>query len=175
MKKILVLLLLAAIVAPAFADDALVLPKGVLRTTIAPSYASIGKGFDKDGNREDLKDLSGGTIDSLSIWTLSGALEYGITDELNIAAQWGPGWQFGGSVTAADGVPEPNKSVIENAKPTGLNDLFIGAKGQILGPNGYVPNEMMRFAAAAGFIVPLSVYDPDDAAKNQAAGDEYQQ
>ncbi|MFP4330002.1 MAG: hypothetical protein ACLFP6_04720 [Spirochaetaceae bacterium] len=174
MKKTIALLLVAAFVAPVFADDALVLPKGVLRTTIAPSYGSVTQGFDKDGNREDLVDLSGGFIDSFTIWTLSAALEYGITDEINIAAQWAPGWQFAGSVAAGEDVPEPNATTLENGQPTGLNDLFLGAKAQILGPSGFVPNESMRFAAAAGFIVPLSVYDADEVAENQAAGDEYQ-
>jgi hypothetical protein len=161
MKKILVLLLLAAMIAPAFADDAKVLPKGVLRTTLAPSLALTSKQFDDGGSREDITG-----VDKITVWTLSAALEYGITDAVNIAAQWGPGWQFAGTIDTPAGESK--------AKPTGLNDLFLGAKAQILGPNGFVANDMHRLAAAAGLIVPLSVYDAEEVVDNAAAGDEYQ-
>ena len=171
MKKVLVLLLLAAIVAPAFADDALVLPKGVLRTTLAPYYAFANQSFDKDGEKVD---IGGGAVDSVNVWGLGAAFEYGLTDAVNIAIQWFPGWNFAGSYTAGDGLPPASATFIENQKPTGLDDFFIGSKVQILGPNGFVPNDMHRFAAAAGFQVPLSVYDAEEVFDNQVAGDEFQ-
>ena len=171
MKRIIVLLLLAAIVAPAFADDALVLPKGVLRTRIAPSVSFGSQEFDKDGEKQD---IGGGAVDSFSAWNLAAALEYGVTDEINVALQWAPGWNMAASTNASSDLPDPNQEAIENAKNTGLYDLFVGAKAQILGSQGFVPNETMRLAGALGFIVPLSVYDPDEAGENAAEGKEYQ-
>lgn len=54
MKKLLILVVLAVFVLPVFADDALVLPKGVLRISIAPSYGFANKTWDKEGEAQDI-------------------------------------------------------------------------------------------------------------------------
>jgi hypothetical protein len=183
MKKALILLLLVAMVAPVFADDALILPNRIIRFRTIPSLAMTSQAFDKDGEKQDLTQATQAgvaTIDSINVYALSFALEVGVTDQINVAAQWTPGWQFGSAVsaTAPAGLPAAvgNQVVegIEKAQFTGLNDLFVGAKIQILGASGFVPNESMRLAASVGAKVPLSVYDPDEAGREAAAGNEFQ-
>jgi hypothetical protein len=200
MKKALVLLLLVAMVAPVFADDALILPNRIIRFRTIPSLAMTSQQFDNDGEKQDLTEsielgalgFQTFTIDSVNVWALSFALEVGVTEQINVAAQWTPGWQFASSssvtgpglTSAAFGGAVPQATLdaaeaqgiegIENAKQTGLNDLFVGAKIQILGGSGFVPNESMRLAASVGAKVPLSVYDPDEAAEDRAAGNEFQ-
>lgn len=189
MKRTLIVLLLLAIVMPLFADDALILPNRVIRFRTIPSLSLTSAAFDTDGKRDDLVtpiDLSGFGLGiqnfetSANVWALSFALEIGVTDNINIAAQWTPGWQFASTTTAdapsavPGAIADPTVESIENAQQTGLDDLFVGAKAQILGEDGFVPNENMRFALALGGIIPLSIYDADEAAEAQADGDEYQ-
>jgi len=166
MKKALIILLLAGMIAPVFADDALVLPKGVMRFRTIPALSLTSQQFDNDGERQDLES---GNVDSSQVWALNFALEFGITEQINIAAQWTPGWQFASTTSASGDLPDAQAKVIENAQQTGLNDLFVGAKAQILGPDGYVPNDDMRFAVSLGALVPLSVYDAQEAADNYNA------
>lgn len=165
MKKALILLLLAGMIVPVFADDALVLPQGVMRFRTIPALSLTSQQFDNDGEKQDLS----GNVDTAQVWALNFALEFGVTEQINLAAQWTPGWQFASTVSASGDVPSAQADIIENAQQTGLNDLFVGAKAQIIGPNGYVPNENMRFAASVGALVPLSVYDAQEAADNYNA------
>ena len=82
MKKIILVLVLLALVMPAFADEATVLPAGVLRTYIVPVYSFATQQYDNDGEAVDLAfDLSGlgaGTlnVDKVSLFNLGGAIEY---------------------------------------------------------------------------------------------------
>ncbi|WP_319476017.1 hypothetical protein [Marispirochaeta aestuarii] len=163
MKKLALLLLALAIVIPAFADDAKVLPAGVLRTTISAAYNMFDESYDEDGDKVDA--ATGKT----SIFNLGGALEYGATDQITIALQWAPGYNVYSSIDDAPG-PVPN----EDGDLNGPLDLFIGAKAQFLGPNGFVPNDQMRFAAAAGVLVPLKSTDWEESAENYlVANDDY--
>ena len=169
MKKLVVVLLLLGFITPLFADDALMIPQNVIRFRVIPSATFSSQEFNDDGDRVDYEaapDVK--AFDSLHIYSLSFALEYGVTDWVTAALQWTPGWQF------ASSLQEPlDNPAIENQKFTGLNDLFIGAKAQIVGPNAPVPNEQHRFAFALGAIAPLSTYDAEDEAENAAGGDEY--
>ncbi|MFP4426981.1 MAG: hypothetical protein ACLFPP_11035 [Spirochaetaceae bacterium] len=171
MKKILVLLLLAAIVAPAFADDAIMLPQSVWRVRLIPSATFQSQIFDEDGNREALEDSY--YWKSAQIYNLSFALEYGVNDWITAAAQWTPGWRFASSFGDAS---DPTAPLGDNDKvsSTGLNDLFLGAKFQIVGEQAPVPNDMHRFAAATGMKLPLSTYDAEAEAEAYLDGDEYQ-
>jgi len=81
MKKLLLVLVMLALVLPAFADDAKVLPKGVLRTYLAPSYTTITEVYDADGEAQDTTETK--------LLNLGAALEYGITDWVNLGLQWG--------------------------------------------------------------------------------------
>lgn len=206
MKRLVIVLLLAALVAPVFADDALLIPGRVIRFRTIPSFSFITQTFDKDGERQDITqnaDLSSlglgdatFGIDSIQVWTLSFALEVGLTDQITVAAQWTPGWSFASAINAssneapelttavglsaitqaqADGIQAQTIERIENAQATGLDDLFLGAKILILGPNGFVPNDRMRFATSVGGVIPLSIYDVDEADADQTANNEYQQ
>lgn len=191
MKKILILLLLAAIVAPVFADDALMLPQSVWRVRLIPSVTLNNQAFDDDG---DLVDI--GAYDSAAIYNLSFALEYGVNSWITAAMQWTPGWRFASSfdgtsdqvnqllqagVNANPLLSDPQKAGIiaglpENDKlsSTGLNDLFVGAKVQIVGEEAPVVNARHRFALATGAILPLSTYDADEETENYLNDKDYQ-
>lgn len=161
MKKAMVLVLLVALVAPIFADDAITLPARVIRARLIPSWTTIGASFDSDGEKNDLAANT-----SISLFTLSAALEVGVNDWLTAALQWTPGWHFSSSVSS-------DVAAAEKQLFTGVNDLFVGAKAQILGDQGIVPHDMFRFAAAAGALVPLSQYDAADELANMMAGDDF--
>jgi len=157
-KKIVVALVLAVLVLPVFADDALMLPKGVIRTRIVPSYAFANKGFDADGESVDLAETA-------QFFNLGAAVEYGATDWLTAALQWAPGY----NVWSDPGLPAP----FDKATANGAFDLFAGAKILILGDTGFVPNETMRFAAALGVKIPMPGADFDKELDNMIAGDPF--
>lgn len=158
MKKALLVLLLAALVLPAFADDALVMPKGVLRITVAPNYGFGNTQWDKDGEKSDISD------DGISFFNLGLAFEYGINDWVTAAVQWAPGW----NITSSYG-----SDALEDAKLGSFFDVFIGAKFQILGPKAPVQSSNQRFAAALGVKVPMPAADMKDELDNLFAGDEF--
>lgn len=160
MKKLLIVLLLAAIVAPVFADDAATLPAGVMRTRIIPSLSIVNEWFDSSGSRQSSDGIGPdgalGSVSSAQIYNLSGAIEYGITDWLTAGVQWTPGWTFN---TDIDYAPASPPFTNENLVSTGINDLFVGFKAQVLGPNGLAPNQQVRIAITPGVKIPLSQYD----------------
>jgi hypothetical protein len=156
MKKAIVLVLLAAFVVPAFADDAITLPEGVMRTRVIPSVTFINSAFDDDGERDDLDD-------GITLYNLSAAIEYGITDWLTAGLQWTPGWQFASDFEANDDI-----------KVTGVYDLFVGAKVQVVGDRGLVPDPTIRFAVTPGVKIPLSQYDAEAESENAFEEKEFQ-
>lgn len=162
MKKFLVLLLVLAALAPAFADDAKVLPKGVFRLSFVFASNTFDQKFGTDG---ELADSVYGEVSALTVGT---AVEFGVTDQITAAVQWTPAWIFSTSFDTVPAVPNP-----QNAKATGLADLFVGAKIQVIGANGFIENEKLRVAFAPGALIPLD--DPDFTAELTKAlnGDEY--
>lgn len=147
MKKIVIVLLLAAVAAPMFAADAAVLPQGVGRLYLVPGYSFWSDQFDDDGEREDA------ALGDSTTFNLAAALEYGITPWISAGLRYIPGY-----VIASD------FSDNEDVDATGSSSLDIGAKLQIIGPNAPVPNETMRLTFLPGLIVPLDPYDSEDAA-----------
>ncbi|MHA7880608.1 MAG: hypothetical protein ACX931_12500 [Saccharospirillum sp.] len=158
LKKAIALPLLAGLAIPALADDAKVLPEGVLRTTLAPSLTSFDEKFDGDGERED-------TVET-SITTLSLALEYGINDWITGGLQWAPGFRVAGEV-------KDHPLYDDRLDITGANDLFAGAKFQLLGTSGLSQSDTMRFAITPGIKVPLSSYDAQEEGTNAATGEDF--
>ncbi len=152
MRKLLVLTLAVAIGAIAFADDALVMPKGVLRIYFAPSYGFIKESFDDSGDRQDL-------TEEIALFNVGAALEYGMTDQITVAAQWVPGYTMWSKF-------DPEPAPFGEAKVNGPFDLFVGAKFQILGPKAFVPNQKMRPAAAPGVLIPMPGAKKSDESKN---------
>ncbi len=157
MKKALLILLMSAIAFAAFADDAKVMPAGVIRTYVVPTYAFGSQSFDADGEKVD--DAQG----TSSFFNLGGAVEFGATDWISAAVQWGPGYNLYSDI-------ENN----ENAKAIGAFELFTGAKIQILGDQGLVKNDKFRFAVAPGIMIPMSFgYDPEEELTNMGLGQEF--
>ncbi|HOX12127.1 MAG TPA: hypothetical protein P5313_11150 [Spirochaetia bacterium] len=161
MKKFLVLLLVLAALAPAFADDAKVLPKGVFRLSFVFARNAYDERYDANGDIS-----STGEVSALAIGT---ALEFGVTDQVTAAVQWTPAYAFNTSIESV--APLPFDPTLANAD--GLADLFVGAKFLIMGAQGFVPNDTFRIAFAPGVLIPLD--NPDWAAEVAAAigGNEY--
>jgi hypothetical protein len=143
MKKILILLLLCAFVVPVFADDALVLPKGVMRFYIVPAFSMANDEFDENGDKiGEVED-----IESIKLMTVGAAVEYGVTDWISVAVQWTPGWSVWSELEEG--------TLFEKGKLTGPFDIFAGAKVQLIGPKAPVANDTMRFCLAPGVKIPL--------------------
>ncbi len=154
MKKALILVLLIAMVAPIFADDALVMPAGVIRVYATGAYATINKAYDSDSKAQD--------TNKVTIGNIGAAAEFGINDWITAAAQWAPGYNVSSSIDKA-----PKATLADSA------DVFLGAKVQIIGPKAPVQNDMMRFAVAAGIKVPTSKPDWKTEFTNQQAGKDF--
>ncbi len=147
MKRVLVLLLLLLVSSGLFADDALVLPRGVLRTYITGAYAFFNKEYDDTATRVDPTGF-----DSLSALNLGGAVEFGVIDWISAAVQWAPGWTVWSATE--NGTPPYDKLLVN-----GPYNVFAGAKIQIIGPKAPVANEKIRLAAAAGVKIPANKPD----------------
>lgn len=164
MRKVLTLLLVLTILAPAFADDAKVLPKGVFRTYFVFASDSSDEAYDPDGEKQDSAEMS-----SLSLGV---AVEYGVTDQISAAVQWTPAYIFNSKID-----PSPLSGapffLPGDVNFDGLADLFVGAKAQILGPDGFVPNEALRFALALGVMIPLDNPDWDEETTAALGGEDY--
>ena len=167
MKKILILLLLLAVGLLAFADDALVLPKGVLRTYVTGAYGFVKSAFDPDGNKVDAADVLPAPIyQGYKLFNLGGALEYGVTDWMSAAVQWAPGWNVWSEFD------DPLAPILDdNARANGPFDIFAGAKIQVLGEKGLVTNDTIRVAFAPGVKIGIPYPDWQKQADNKVAGD----
>lgn len=171
MKKISIIVmgLLVLNLGAAFADDAKVLPGGVLRITTAPAYVFTTGGYDLDGKYTAAEAGEG----KVSLFNLGFALEYGVNDFVTAALQWAPG------VTLASSLDMENPFIINAPSETsesefnvnGLMDLFLGAKIQIVGSKAPVMSELFRFAVAPGVKIPLPGVDFDAQAENISSGD----
>jgi len=164
MRKLFVFLLLAAVSIPIFADDALVLPAGVLRLYVVPAYAWADKQFDTGGKAQDIS-LGPGVTAKVSLFNLGFAAEYGVTDWMTAALQWTPGWYVWSDLATTP-------SLGQNFNVNGVDDLFAGAKIQIIGEKGLVENKQFRLAVAPGVKIPLPDVDWEQQQKNFLAGDD---
>jgi hypothetical protein len=154
MRKILISVLLLALATAVFADDALVLPKGVLRVYLTGAYATFNQAFDVDGEKADPVGY-----DALSAINLGGAIEFGVIDWISAAVQWAPGWNVWSS-TDNGAIVFPGLDYA-NLTANGPYNIFAGAKVQIIGPDAPVKNERIRLAAATGVKIPVNSADPD--------------
>ena len=160
MKKLLLVLVMLALVLPAFADDAKVLPKGVLRTYIAPSVSFASQSFDADGEKQDIAAAEGGKQTFVNI---GAAFEYGVNDWISAAIQWGPGYNVYSDFEDA-----------EDMSANGPFEAFVGAKVQVMGEMAPAKSDKFRVAFAPGVMIPMAFgYDADEEAANAGAGDEY--
>ncbi|TVR68216.1 MAG: hypothetical protein EA427_10995, partial [Spirochaetaceae bacterium] len=159
MKKAIVLVLLAAFVVPAFADDALTLPQSVFRTRVVPAYLFSSSAF------EDDFETGPSSANDVSAFLLGFALEYGVNDWITAGLQWAPGVALSSDIET----PFPGDATINP-----LFDLFVGAKVQILGPNAPVQNDSIRLAVSPGVKIPFtSGADWEDEAADLEAGKDF--
>ena len=155
MKKILISVLLASLTFAAFADDAKVLPSGVMRATFANILINTDSEYDSDGEKQD-------SSSEMMFDNFGAALEFGVTDTISAAVQWAPGTMLYGKMTndtLGPGISLLTSGVITTASDEdvvfkGLADLFVGAKIQLYNDNN------IRFALAPGLKIPLDSYDP---------------
>ena len=153
MKKLVVGMLLLALAAAVFADDALVLPKGVLRTYFTGAYAFFSEEWDGTGEK-----VATTGYDMLSAINLGGAIEFGVIDWISAAVQWAPGWNVWSATENGSPIP-PAGFDGANLLANGPYNVFAGAKIQIIGPSAPVANETIRLAAAAGVKIPVNAPD----------------
>ena len=91
MKKLVFMLMALAVLAPGFADDAKVLPKGVFRLSFVFARNAFDESYDASG---DLVPSAYGEVEALTVGT---AVEFGVTDQITAAIQWTPAWVFSSS------------------------------------------------------------------------------
>lgn len=156
MKKFLVLLLLVAMVAPIFADDAKVLPARIGRLYIVPAYSMWSQGFDADGEKQD------NSYGDASAFNVAAALEYGITDIISFGLKYVPGYVI--STNFADS---------DTLDGTGTSGADVGFKIQLMGPNAPMQSDTMRFAVVPGVNIPFAKYDAEAEATAMNAGDSF--
>jgi hypothetical protein len=161
MKRALVLLLLLLVAAGLFADDALVLPKGVLRTYITGAFAFATSAWDENADTQDLA----ATDASYRVVNLGAAVEFGVTDWLSAAVQWAPGWNVWSDLYQQTTAP------MDKATVNGPYDIFAGAKIQIIGEKAPVAMEKIRLAVAPGVKIPLPAPDWQKQTDKATAGD----
>ncbi len=154
MKKILISVLLASLTFAAFADDAKVLPSGVMRLTLANLILTADQAYDDDGEAQDSTEYF---FDNFGA-----AVEFGITDKISAAVQWVPGVMLADDYTN-DALAALNDQLIF----TGISDFFVGAKIQVL------KTDDMRFAFAPGVIIPADSLDGLEEGRNALAGDDF--
>lgn len=155
MKKLVAILLIAAFAIPAFADDAVTLPKGVLRIYQTTAYASGDQEFDADGDKVD------GT--ELKALNLGAAIEYGVTDWISAGIQWAPGINVWSTYDFT--------SIPGDWTVNGISDIKVGAKVQIIGEKAPVQVQNIRLSVTPGVKIPLPGTDWEKQAENLAAGD----
>ncbi len=158
MKKTAILILLVCIALPIFADDAMVLPAGVIRVSLVPNYGFVNGAYDNNGSYTAYP--SGGG--KVTAWDGGAAVEYGVTDWITAAVQWTPGWNFSSTYDTAIGTSSVNVN--------GLYALFIGAKMQFVGEKAPVTSESIRLCAALGVKAPLGGPNFQDQAANAGNG-----
>jgi len=165
MKKLFAVLLLVALALPVFANDATVLPAGVLRARVIPTYAFGDKKFDSNGDSQDLG------MD-VSIINLGAAVEYGINDWMTAGVQWAPGWNLWSKFD-----PDPLGAYAKAFNPAsdvttnlnGLSDIKVGLAIQIVGAKAPLASDMFRFVATPAVIIPLPGADGAEQAADLAA------
>ncbi len=155
MRKLIAVLTVLALGSLVIADDAVVLPKGVFRARLIPSYSMMSESFDKDGEKVDAGMEA-------KIMVLSGAFELGIVDQVTFGIKWAPGYYIWSDISLSD-----------KAKLSGPGDLEIGAKAQILGDQGFAKSDALRFALTAGVIIPLDKFDSAEEFTNMMGGKDF--
>lgn len=158
MKKTLIILLMFVLAVSLFAEDAKVLPKGVIRAYVVPSYIFGSEMFDGNGDKvaNAIQDIPTGDY---AFFNFGAAVEYGLTDWVTVAAQWAPGSNLYSDF--AD---------YAQAAGEGAFELFTGAKLQFIGEKGLSQSDTIRFAVAPGIMIPMAFsYDPEAEADNFAA------
>lgn len=163
MKKVLVTLLLIAATGTLVADDALVLPTGMWRFYIVPTYTTISGSYDADGKYQEKVDEG----DAYTVFNLGLALEYGINPWLTAGLQWAPG------MTLSSGIVNPVSNSYEKAHLNDSYDMIAGVKLQLLGDSGIVKSKHTRLAFSLGAKIPLSSPDWEAQAQNAAADKDY--
>ncbi|HTH14603.1 MAG TPA: hypothetical protein VMB23_09410, partial [Spirochaetia bacterium] len=88
---------------------------------------------------------------------------------VTVGIQWAPGYYASSNFTSVPAGLTNTKMVLK-----GPDDVQIGAKFELVGPQGFVANDGLRIALTPGVSVPLATYDPKAQFDNFAAGNEYQ-
>ncbi len=159
MKKFLLLLLSGMIPWLSFANDALELPKGVLRFSETTSFGFAVSEFNLDGNKVSIAVNDG----RLLVFSLGAAVELGVTDWLSAAVRWTPGWNVW---SAYDFQTSPSDKLTVN----GPYDILVEARAQILGQQGLLRSQRLRLALSPVGKIPLPSPDWEKQISRRSAG-----
>jgi hypothetical protein len=143
----------------AFADTAMTMPKNVGRFYAAPTYGFVPGIWDNDGKYES-KD------DSIQLFNLGFAMEYGLLDWLSPALLWAPGW------TPWSVIPKSFNGTPADGNMNGVVDFVVGARIQILGEKGLLRNDTFRFSVTPGITIPFPGPDFEEEAEKMSRGEE---
>jgi hypothetical protein len=149
MKNIITFMLLCFCAFMVMAEEAQVLPKGVGRIYIVPTYTFWNKEVDSQGKSKDA------VTGSSSVFGAATAIQYGLNDFISLGARWQPGWVF-----------SDNYKEQEKLNNTGLASVEVGGRVQIVGENAPIKSKKFRFAFSPGIVIPTNQYDGQEQAKN---------
>ena len=166
MKKALVFLLVLGMVTPLFADDAKVLPEKVLRIYTVPVVSFVTGTWDADGELTENEDDAGDGMPDGTIFSLGGRRINKNTDQISAGFQWTPVYSFLKPVDIDTGT---DSDVLTG----GIDSVDVGAEIQILGNQGYVQNDQMRFSVTPGVVVPMPTRDWESEGEAAVDGDDY--
>ena len=134
MKKIAIIFIFLLLSFGLFAQDARVMPSGVGRFNIKPSFSFTAGEYDGQGNFDRFDEFQA------RLFNLGFGVDFGVLDWLTVSAQWASGWALW-----AD----------EDAVANDLSELFVGVKILLLGQQAPFASSDFRFSVAPGVFVPL--------------------
>jgi len=142
-----------------FAEHARVMPARVGRFYVVPTFISFDQRFTEGGSRTAVGETTP-YVPPTRMFNMGFALEYGINSWITGAVQWTPGinlWSDVDRVAAPMAVNPSGSGVV-----SGMGDIFLGAKVQIIGPQAPVASDTFRLAFGPGLKIPLSSPDFTD-------------
>jgi hypothetical protein len=159
MKRFILFLSLSVImISLAFAEDAVVLPAGVLRVDADATIGFVSEGWNFDGKKTDMPDA---VIMGNALGTA-----YGFTEWFTAALDWMPGVADTDLTNIDIGNDGDGAAEIYE----GLSDFSIKAQFQIIGNTGLIESRRFRMRLTPGLVIPFPGIDDKDSSGNHTWG-----
>ena len=178
MKKTLIgtvlmlLLMLSAVLS--YADDALMIPAGVLRISPGAGFGFTVAEYDDSWKRVEIP-KEGGRLYEIAVGTSIGL---GLTDWLTAVIEWTPGFNVWSTFDYPAGTdhpdyPDPPITDLENAKIIGPYVIYTTVKFQLVGRDAPIKFDPLRLVLAPVVKIPLPQPDWQKQADRMSDGDNY--